>query len=137
MPSFPRRRESCLIFRNYCKNNLLFKFRQDSRLRRNDGRFTVSCLILGFAKVSIYFFRRPFVFQTGQASAAPRKPRALPRGGIPCLQRQRPSEKTDFVFSDGLFCCGGRIWRHSKKPPIARGLCVWRSKRKQNLILLL
>ena len=35
-PSFPRRRESCLKFRNYRKNKLLFKFNQDSRLRGND-----------------------------------------------------------------------------------------------------
>ena len=53
MPSFPRRRESCLIFKNYCKNKLLFEFNQDSRLRGNDGTFTISCRVLGFAKVSM------------------------------------------------------------------------------------
>ena len=52
MPSFPRRRESCLIFKNYCKNNLLIKFGQDSRLRGNDDDLTISYFILGFAKVS-------------------------------------------------------------------------------------
>ena len=52
MPSFPRRRESCLIFRNFLKNNLLHKFNQDSRLRGNDGELTISCGVLGFAKVS-------------------------------------------------------------------------------------
>ena len=36
-PSFPRRRESCLIFKNLCRNNLLCKSNQDSRLRGNDG----------------------------------------------------------------------------------------------------
>ena len=52
MSSFPRRRESCLIFRNFLKNNLLHKFNQDSRLRGNDGELTISCGVLGFAKVS-------------------------------------------------------------------------------------
>ena len=54
MPSFPRRRESCLIFKNYCKNNLLIKFGQDSRLRGNDDDLTISYFILGFAKVSVW-----------------------------------------------------------------------------------
>ena len=52
MPSFPRRRESCLIFKNRLKNNLLHKLNQDSRLRGNDGEFTISYGVLGFAKVS-------------------------------------------------------------------------------------
>ena len=52
MPSFPRRRESCLIFKNRLKNNLLHKLNQDSRLRGNDGELTISYGILGFAKVS-------------------------------------------------------------------------------------
>ena len=52
MPSFPRRRESCLIFRKFLKNNSLHKFNQDSRLRGNDGELTISCGVLGFAKVS-------------------------------------------------------------------------------------
>ena len=52
MPSFPRRRESCLIFRKFFKNNSLHKLNQDSRLRGNDGELTISCGVLGFAKVS-------------------------------------------------------------------------------------
>ena len=52
MPSFPRRRESCLIFRKFLKNNSLHKLNQDSRLRGNDGELTISCGVLGFAKVS-------------------------------------------------------------------------------------
>ena len=52
MPSFPRRRESCLIFKNFLKNNSLHKLNQDSRLRGNDGELTISCGGLGFAKVS-------------------------------------------------------------------------------------
>ena len=35
--SFPRRRESWLILNKSLRNNLLIKFRQDSRLRGNDG----------------------------------------------------------------------------------------------------
>ncbi|EEP68117.1 hypothetical protein GCWU000324_02369 [Kingella oralis ATCC 51147] len=41
-----------MIFRNYCKNKLLFNINQDSRLRGNDGTLTISCFILGCAKVS-------------------------------------------------------------------------------------
>jgi len=62
LPSFPRRRESCLIFRNDCKNNPLFNSNQDSRLRGNDGKFNISCLILGFAKVSGYLGCKPLPF---------------------------------------------------------------------------
>ena len=33
MPSFPRRRESCLAPNNFLRNKILLRFRQDSRLR--------------------------------------------------------------------------------------------------------
>ena len=52
MPSFPRRRESCLIFKKFRKNNLLHKINQESRLRGNDGELTISCFVLGFAKAA-------------------------------------------------------------------------------------
>ena len=41
---------------NCCKNKLLFKFNQDSRLRGNDGELTISCFILGFTKVTLYCY---------------------------------------------------------------------------------
>ena len=34
------------------KNNPLREFNQDSRLRGNDEELTISCVVLGFAKVS-------------------------------------------------------------------------------------
>ena len=43
-----------MILRNSCKNKLLQKFYQDSRLRGNDGELTISCFVLGFAKISGY-----------------------------------------------------------------------------------
>ena len=47
------RRESYLTFRIDCKNKLLFKLHQDSHLRGNDEELTISCVVLGFAKVSV------------------------------------------------------------------------------------
>ncbi|MDO4657550.1 hypothetical protein [Kingella sp. (in: b-proteobacteria)] len=54
-PSFPRRRESCLVFKNFCKNNSLHKINQDSRLRGNDGISYFSGCRWGLQRFQAYF----------------------------------------------------------------------------------
>ena len=46
------------FIKNYFKNNSLFKFNQDSRLRGNDGISCFSGCLGGFAKVSACVAKR-------------------------------------------------------------------------------
>ena len=52
MSLFPRRRESWLSLRSELFLHIFLNINQDSRLRGNDGEFTISYGVLGFAKVS-------------------------------------------------------------------------------------
>ncbi|RKW27410.1 MAG: hypothetical protein D8B42_08890 [Kingella sp. (in: b-proteobacteria)] len=74
-----------MAFGNLCKNHTWLAFRQDSRLRGNDGRFTLSCFVLGWAtfsgclwfKVWLAFLGapslQPFAGVRGQSPACPRR----------------------------------------------------------------